>query len=96
MQNQTISTLVTGVLGIGLMLAEILIENLLVKVGIVRESRIILIVTVACVILIKILWFPNLPWIYFIALALFGIPLGVHRGDLWTTIRQGRWWWMNE
>jgi hypothetical protein len=96
MQNLTISILVTALSDIGLVIAVILIENLLVKNGIVRGNRVVLIVTAACAILIKIIWFQNLSWIYFMVLAVLGLPLGVHRGDLWTTMQKGRWWWKNE
>jgi uncharacterized membrane protein len=42
---------------------------------------------------IKELAFPNISWLIYSTLLILGIVFGLHRGDFWTTMWRGKWWW---
>jgi hypothetical protein len=73
----------------------IIFERWLVIKGIVRDRTRDLIIVVFSIVFIRQMWYPNVSWWYFALFLILGMTLGVNRADLWTTMRQGKWWWKN-
>jgi len=63
------------------------------KNGFARPIASPIIVLALCSALIKQVWFENVSWVYFGVLTLLAVTIGINRADLWTTFKQGRWWW---
>jgi hypothetical protein len=68
-------------------------QNWLAKKGIVRPNKAAIILFAFAAALIKQLWYEDLSWAIWCLLATLGLMLGVNRGDLWTTMYRGSWWW---
>jgi hypothetical protein len=79
-----------------LIFVGVAIERWLTTSGIVRNKTASVIVVVICSIIIKQIWFVTVSWLYFVPLILMAAILSVNRGDLWTTMNKGRWWWKSD
>jgi hypothetical protein len=71
----------------------ILIDAWMVAQGIVRSSKIAILIGVFCLVLIKTIWFPGMSWLLWGIAIILSMTLVVHRGDLWVTMKRGRRWW---
>ena len=74
----------------------IIIQNWLVKNGIVRPNKGLIIPFAFAMIIIKQLWYEKLSWVIWCIFVILGLTLGIHRGDLWTTMQRGSWWWRDQ
>jgi hypothetical protein len=79
-----------------LILAGMAIERWLTTNGFVRDKTASVIVVVICSVIIKQIWFDTISWLYFVPLIFLAMIFSVNRGDLWTTMNKGRWWWKSE
>jgi hypothetical protein len=80
-------------IGAIVLLPMILVELWLIKAGVVQNRLVIVIICVLILVFIKRIWYDELSWsIYAPMIFLFGI-LGINRGDFWTTMNRGKWWW---
>lgn len=91
---ETIGVVITTLL-IGLLIAVPagVIEIFLVKAGIVRNHIWTLIIAIIVLVFIKRIWFDEISWGVLVILITIISVLSLNRGDLWTTIVKGRWWW---
>jgi hypothetical protein len=88
--NLGISPILIGSL---LILFGVLIERWLVINGFVRNKTNSVIIIAICSVLIRQIWFISMSWWYFVPFIILAMIFGVNRGDLWTTMNRGRWWW---
>jgi hypothetical protein len=73
-----------------------LIDIWLAKNGYVQRCKGCPTIGVFALIIIKELAFQNLSWWIYSIIIILGLVFGLHRGDLWTTMRRGKWWWKSE
>ena len=74
----------------------IIVQNWLVAKGIVRPDKISVISISFALVIINVFWFNDLSWWSFSLICILAITLGANRGDLYTTMRLGPWWWKND
>jgi hypothetical protein len=82
-----------GTICIVLILIGIWFERWLTKNGFVRDNTISVIALVIISVAVKQLWYSSISWWYFVPFIILAIIFGVNRGDLWTTMNKGKWWW---
>ena len=76
-----------------LILLGVWIERWMVGRGIVRDKTFLVVAIAISSVFMKELWFPAVSWWVFATFTILAMTLGANRGDLWTTMNQGRWWW---
>jgi hypothetical protein len=81
------------IIGAFLVLFGITVEKWLVKRGVVRDKTYSVVIVAIVSVLMKQIWFYAISWWYFAPLTILAMVLGANRGDLWTTMNRGRWWW---
>jgi hypothetical protein len=81
--------------GIGLLFSfpMVLIQNWLISIGAVRNGIPKIVIGVFLMVLIRQIWFQNMPWLCWGPLIVIGGILSLNRGDLWDTMEKGTWWW---
>jgi len=74
-------------------LPGVLIEHWLVQNDLVPNRMGWVMFTAICGVAIKILWFQQVSWWVLAPAIILASILGVHRGDLWATMKRGKRWW---
>lgn len=85
----------SAALSLPFILTGYIINFFLIKWGYIRfrkESPLFWI-TVYLIILVKQIWYAELPWQIFTIALLFGIALSGNRYELNQSFKKGRWWW---
>ena len=91
--NQIITTLIMVSLFTGM---GIIFERWLVEAEIVPDrTRWVIINAIGCV-LIKQIFFRQISWWLIGPAIILAMTFGVHRGDIWKTMQDGRGWWKSE
>ncbi len=85
-----ITTLVLGAL---CSIPGILLGRVLAAKGIATDQSVLVVISSIIGLFLSRLILPNVPVGYIAAFFIILIPIGVYRHDLWTTFREGRWWW---
>ena len=95
MTETIISILIIFTIIISNVVIAVLFERWLVKKGYIRDN-INMIETLLFpigIVVVKLIWYTNTSWWYFLPLMILGETIGVNRADLWTTMKRGKWWW---
>lgn len=81
------------VIAISIAIPAVFLEFFLIRAGIVRNRMVILISGILFLVFIKRIWFDDLSWSFIGPMIIILGILAINRGDLWTTMSRGRWWW---
>ncbi len=73
----------------------VLFDHWLFKFRLARKEIIPIFILSYYSVTIKSLWFSDTSWWIMGFFLLFGITIGIHGPDLWTTSFRGRGWWLN-
>ena len=76
-------------------LIGIFINKILKDSGVIRDSKISIIIGIATLVLLKPFVGPNVSWWIFSVIIIVSILAGI-RNDLRETLKTGRWWWERE
>jgi len=96
MMNMLIFVVTTLGLGVLCSIPGVLIGKYLTKNGLATDRTILEVTSNVFGLFLTRLILPDIPLAYVVTLFLLLSPLGVFGFDLWTTFRNGRWWWMKE
>jgi hypothetical protein len=78
---------------VAFLIPELVVENALVRMGYVRDYKLVIIIGTLCLVLIKSLWLKDLSWWIWGPLIILSTVLGTNRGELGASIKHGAWWW---
>lgn len=92
-----VSILIAASVGVLNAMLALLFEHWCIKNGYIRKINYMVwpILLPFGIAIIKIIWFYNDSWLYFIPPLILAETVGINRADLWTTMNRGKWWWVS-
>lgn len=72
------------------------IESWIDAQGFAPSDKVSMIIGVLISVLIKTIWFHSTSWWPWGIAMLVAMIFAGHRGDIWMTMKKGRWWWKTE
>lgn len=71
----------------------LLIESWMDSQGLAPSDKIASIISIFLLVSIKTIFFHAASWVLWGIALVLAMIFAVHRGDLWITLKRGRWWW---
>jgi hypothetical protein len=71
----------------------LLITSWMENNGYARKNNLITIIGVFVLVLLKTFFYSEVSWWQWSIILILGLIFALNRGDLWTTMNHGKWWW---
>jgi hypothetical protein len=86
----------TILVGCLISILAVIVEKWFIKIGFARGNTTGMVLAIFTLIFIKITLYPHVSWWLFGPTLFIGGPIAVNRGDLWTSMQKGCFWWKSE